>query len=55
MRWNPKGDRSMFEQLDDPKLTGRKSTKERLVEGAIILIASATVIGILVYALVAIE
>ncbi len=24
----------MFEQLDDPKLAGRKSWKERLVEGA---------------------
>jgi hypothetical protein len=28
----------MFEQLDDPKLAGRKSWKEGLVEGAIILV-----------------
>jgi hypothetical protein len=30
----------MFEQLDDPKLAGRKSWKERLVEAAIILVVS---------------
>ena len=40
----------MFEQLNDPKL-GRKSWKERLVEGAIILAVSAVVIGALVYGL----
>ena len=39
----------MFEQLDDPKLAGRKSWKERLVEGAIILAVCAAVIGGLVY------
>jgi hypothetical protein len=39
----------MFEQLNDPKLTGRKSWKERLAEGAIILAVSAAVIGGLVY------
>jgi hypothetical protein len=45
----------MFEQLDDPKLAGRKSWKERLVEGAMILIVCAAVIGVLVYALIAVE
>lgn len=44
----------MFEQLDDPKLAGRKSWKERIVEGAIILAVSAAVIGALAYALIAI-
>ena len=45
----------MFEQLDDPKLAGRKSWKERLAGGAIILLVSAAVIGVLIYALIAIE
>lgn len=45
----------MFEQLDDPKLAGRKSWKERLTEGAIILAVSAVVIGALVYAFIVIE
>ncbi len=45
----------MFEQLDDPKLAGRKSWKERLMESAIILVVAGAVIGFLVYALVAIE
>jgi hypothetical protein len=45
----------MFEQLDDPKLAGRKSLKERLVEGAMILFVSAVVIGGLVYAFIAVE
>jgi hypothetical protein len=45
----------MFEQLDDPKLAGRKSWRERLTEGAVILLVSGAVIGVLVYALVAIE
>ncbi|MGH9425168.1 MAG: hypothetical protein ACRD2L_02525 [Terriglobia bacterium] len=44
----------MFEQLDDPRLAGRKSWKERLTEGAIILVVSAAVIGVLVYAFIAI-
>jgi hypothetical protein len=43
----------MFEQLNDPKL-GRKSWKERLTEGAIILVVSAVVIGALVYGLLAV-
>jgi hypothetical protein len=45
----------MFEQLDDPKLAGRKSWKERLLEGAMILIVSAAVISVLAYALIAVE
>jgi hypothetical protein len=47
------GYESMFDQLDDPKLAGRKSWRERLVEGAIILAVSSAVIGVLVYALIA--
>ena len=42
----------MFEQLDDPKLAGRKSWKERIAEGAVILVVSAAVIGVLIYALI---
>jgi hypothetical protein len=45
----------MFEQLDDPKLAGRKSWKERLTEGSIILVVSAAVIGVLIYALIAVD
>jgi hypothetical protein len=45
----------MFEQLDDPKLAGRKSWKERLTEGAIILVVSAAVISVLIYALMVID
>jgi len=45
----------VFEQLDDPKLAGRKSWKERLGEAVIILVASAAVISVLVYALIAID
>jgi hypothetical protein len=41
----------MFEQLDDPKLTGKKSWKERLSEGAVILVVVALFIGALVYVL----
>jgi hypothetical protein len=43
----------MFEQLNDAKL-GRKSWKERLTEGAIILAVCAAVIGALVYGLIAV-
>ena len=50
MRW--KGKDGMFEQLDDPKLAGRKSWKERLSEGAVILVVVAVVIGVLVYVLI---
>jgi len=49
-----KGDRSMFEQLNDPKLADGKSWKERLTEGAIILVVCAAVIGALVYGLIAV-
>lgn len=45
----------MFEQLDDPKLAGQKSWKERIVEAAMILIVSAAVIGVLVYAFMVVE
>jgi hypothetical protein len=45
----------VFEQLDDPKLAGRKSWKERIGEGLVILLVSAAVIGILIYALMAVE
>jgi hypothetical protein len=46
------GEGRMFEQLDDPKLAGRKSWKERLSEGAVILVVVAVVIGVLVYVLI---
>ena len=46
------GARQMFEQLHDPKLAGRKSWKERLSEGAVILVVVAVVSGILVYVLI---
>jgi hypothetical protein len=41
----------MFEQIDDPELTGKKSWKEWITEGAIILAVVAVVIGIILYAL----
>jgi hypothetical protein len=41
----------MFEQLDDPELAGRKTWKERITEGALILAVAAVVIGIIVFAL----
>src|SRR5215831_2097120 len=46
------GEGPMFEQLDDPKLAGRKSWKERLSEGAVILVVVVVVIGVLVYVLI---
>lgn len=46
---------SKFEHLDDPKLAGYKSWKERVVEGALILPVSVAVIGVLIYAFMAIE
>jgi hypothetical protein len=45
------GDWTMFEQLDDPELAGRKTWKERVTEGALILAVAAVVIGIIVFAL----
>ena len=44
----------MFEQLNDPRLAGRQSWKERLVEGAIIVAVAAAVIGGLVYMFIAV-
>ena len=41
----------MFEQIDDPEVAGKKTWKERLTEGAIILAVVTVVIGIIVYAL----
>jgi hypothetical protein len=41
----------MFEQIDDPEVVGRKTWKERLTEGAIILAVAAVVLGIILYAL----
>jgi hypothetical protein len=41
----------MFGQIDDPELAGRKTWKERITEGALILAVVAVVIGIIVYAL----
>ena len=41
----------MFEQIDDPEVTGRKTWKERLTEGAIIVAVAAVVLGIILYAL----
>jgi cytochrome c-type biogenesis protein CcmE len=41
----------MFEQIDDPALAGKKSWKERLTEGIIILAVAAVVIAIILYAL----
>ena len=41
----------MFEQIGDPNFAGKKSWKERLTEGAIILAVAALVIGMLVYVL----
>jgi hypothetical protein len=43
----------MFDRLNDAKLAGRKSWKERLIEGA--MVVSAAVIGVLICALIAIE
>lgn len=41
----------MFEQIDDPEVTGRKTWKERLTEAAIIVAVVAVVLGIILYAL----
>jgi hypothetical protein len=53
--YREKGDTPMFEQLDDPELAGRKSWKERLVEGAMILVVAGVVIGAVVYAFMTVE
>ena len=41
----------MFEQIDDPEVTGKKTLKEKLVEAAIIVAVASVVIGVMVYAL----
>ena len=41
----------MFEQIDDPGVTGKKTLKEKLVEAAIIVAVAGAVIGVMVYAL----
>ena len=41
----------MFEQINNPDVTNKKTWKERLVEGAIILTVATLVIGSLIYAL----
>ncbi len=41
----------MFEQIDDPEVAGRKTWKEWLTEGAIILAVVSVVLGIILYAL----
>ena len=41
----------MFEQVNDPDVKNRKTWKERLLEGAIILAVATLVIGTLLYAL----
>jgi hypothetical protein len=45
----------MFEQMDDPEIAGKKTWKERLAEGTIILAVAAVVIGMLVYVLTAVD
>jgi len=47
----------MFEQMDDPKLTlsGPKTLKEWLVEKAISVVVAAAMIGLIMYALMAVE
>jgi hypothetical protein len=41
----------MFDEIDSQQSLGKKSLKEKLVEGAIILAVVGVVIGILLYAL----
>ena len=54
MRANPvvgrKGNGNMFDQIDHEAL-GKKTLKEKLIEGAIILAVVGVVIGIMLYAL----
>ncbi len=45
----------MFEQLDDPNLAGKKSWKERLTEGTIIVVVVSVVLGLLIYIFVALD
>jgi cytochrome c-type biogenesis protein CcmE len=41
----------MFEQIDDPEIMGKKTWKERITEGIIIIAVASVVIGIILYAL----
>jgi hypothetical protein len=41
----------MFEQINNPNVTNKKTWKERILEGAIILAVATLVIGTLLYAL----
>jgi hypothetical protein len=41
----------MFDEINNQQTLGKKSLKEKLVEGAIILAVVGVVIGILLYAL----
>ena len=41
----------MFDEINNQQTFGKKSLKEKLVEGAIILAVVGVVIGILLYAL----
>jgi hypothetical protein len=54
MRANPgvgrKGNGNMFDQMNHEAL-GKKSLKEKLIEGAIILAVVGAMIGIMLYAL----
>jgi hypothetical protein len=47
----------MFEQMDDPKLTlsGPKTLKEWLIEKSISVVVAAAMIGLIMYALMAVE
>lgn len=41
----------MFEQIGDQELAAKKTWRERITEGAVILIVAAAVIGIILFAL----
>jgi hypothetical protein len=47
----PKGDSAMFEQVDDPNLAIKKTGKEWLLEGLLIVAIVAIVLGGFIYAL----
>jgi hypothetical protein len=46
-----KGERRMFDQINSPETLGKKTLKEKIVEGAIILAVLGVMIGIMLYAL----
>jgi hypothetical protein len=39
----------MFDQLDDSRALGKKTLKEKVLEGAIILLALAVMVGIMLF------